>query len=173
MACVVAAESTRGNVVYVTDCEILKKRQDRGWSTPRLGQSSNPDHKWRMSRALKWRQGTFTVQWQRAHVAAADTKRENHDMALIFGHEMDDAVAKQAAKRHCEERQLSSGLGGCAGVAGPKGGSLRQTCKGPKHSNCVDQSRKGSFKRTVQNRLAVTFRTNPSPAGIWAFEAKV
>ena len=30
MACVVAAESTRGNVVYVTDCEILKKRQDRG-----------------------------------------------------------------------------------------------------------------------------------------------
>ena len=30
MACVVAAESTRGNVVYVTDFEILKKRQDIG-----------------------------------------------------------------------------------------------------------------------------------------------
>ena len=29
MACVVAAESTRGNVVYVTDYQILKKRQDR------------------------------------------------------------------------------------------------------------------------------------------------
>ena len=42
MACVVAAESTRGNVVYVTDYQILKKRQDRGWPTPRLGQGSNP-----------------------------------------------------------------------------------------------------------------------------------
>ena len=43
MACVVAAESTRGNVVYVTDYQILKKRQDRGWPVPRLGQGSNPD----------------------------------------------------------------------------------------------------------------------------------
>ena len=97
MACVVAAESTRGNVVYITDCEIPKKRQDRGWPTPRLGQGSNPDLWWRMSRALKSRQGTFTVQWQRAHVAAADIKHENHDMALVFGNEMADAVAKQAA----------------------------------------------------------------------------
>ena len=59
--CVVAAESTRGNVVYVTDCEILKKRQDRGWPTPRLGQGGNPDLWWRMSWAPKTRQGTFTV----------------------------------------------------------------------------------------------------------------
>ena len=42
VACVVAAQSTRGNVVYVTDYEILKKRQDRGSPTPRLGQGSNP-----------------------------------------------------------------------------------------------------------------------------------
>ena len=48
MACVVAAESTRGNVVYVTDYQILKKRQDRGWPTPRLGQGSNPDLWWRL-----------------------------------------------------------------------------------------------------------------------------
>ena len=40
--------------------------------------------------------GTFTVQWQRAHVAAADIEHENHDMALVFGNEMADAVAKQA-----------------------------------------------------------------------------
>ena len=40
MACVVAAESTRGNVVYVTDYQILKKRQDRGWPVPRLGQGA-------------------------------------------------------------------------------------------------------------------------------------
>ena len=65
MARVVAAESTRGNVVYVTDNEILTKRQDQGWPTPRLAQGSNPDLWWRMSRALKMRQGTFTVQWQR------------------------------------------------------------------------------------------------------------
>ena len=97
MACVVAAESTRGNVVYVTDNEVLKKRQDRGWPTPRLGQGSDLDLWWRMSRALKSRQGTFTVQWQRAHVAAADIKRENHDMVLVFGNEMTDAVATQAA----------------------------------------------------------------------------
>ena len=62
MACVVAAESTRGNVVYITEYEILKKRQDRSWPTPRLGQGGNPDLWWRMSRALKSRQGTFTVQ---------------------------------------------------------------------------------------------------------------
>ena len=97
MACVVAAESTRGNVVYITDNEILKTRQDRGWPTPRLGQGSNPDHWWRMSRALKSRQGTVTVQWQRAHVAAADIKLENHGMSLVFGNEIGDAVAKQAA----------------------------------------------------------------------------
>ena len=42
MACVVAADRTRGNVVYVTDNEILKKRQDRSWPTRRLGQGSNP-----------------------------------------------------------------------------------------------------------------------------------
>ena len=97
MACVVAAESTRGNVVYITDCEILKKRQDRSWPTPRLGQSSNPDL-WRwMSRAPKSRQGTFTVQWQRAHIAVAGIKHEDRDMALIFGNELADALAKQAA----------------------------------------------------------------------------
>ena len=39
----------------------------------------------------------FTVQWQRAHVAAADVMHENHDMALVFGNEMADAMAKQAA----------------------------------------------------------------------------
>ena len=97
MACVVAAESTRGNVVYVTDYQILKKRQDRGWPTPRLGQGSNPDLWWRLSRALKTRQGTFTVQWQRAHVDVADINTENHDMAIVFGNEMADAVAKKAA----------------------------------------------------------------------------
>ena len=37
------------------------------------------------------------MQWQRAHVAAADIKRGNHDMAHVFGNEMADAVAKQAA----------------------------------------------------------------------------
>ena len=59
MACVVAAESTRGNVVYVTDNQILKKRQDSCWPTPCLGHGSNPDLWWRLSRALKTRQGTF------------------------------------------------------------------------------------------------------------------
>ena len=97
MACVVAAESTRGNVVHITDREILKKRQDRGWPTPRFGQGSNPDLWWRMSRALKSRQGTFTVQWPRAHVAAVDIKHENRDVALVFGSEMAAAVAKLAA----------------------------------------------------------------------------
>ena len=97
MACVVAAESTRGNVVHITDCEILKKRQDGGWPTPRLGQGSNPDL-WRgMSRALKSMQVTFTIQWQRAHIALAGTKHEDRDMALIFGNELADALAKQAA----------------------------------------------------------------------------
>ena len=97
MACVVAAECTRGNVVYITDHEILKKRQDWCWPTSRLGQGSNPDLFWRMSRALKSRPGTFTIQWQRAHIAVADIEHENHDMALIFTNELADALAKQAA----------------------------------------------------------------------------
>ena len=42
MARVVAAGTTRGNVVYITDYEILKKRQDRV-GPPRLGQGSNPN----------------------------------------------------------------------------------------------------------------------------------
>ena len=37
------------------------------------------------------------MQWQRAHVAAANIKHENHDMALVFGNETADAVAKQEA----------------------------------------------------------------------------
>ena len=115
MACVLAAESTRGNVVYVTDYQILKKRQDRGWPVPRLGQGSNPDLWWRLSRALKTRQGTFTVHWQRAHIDVADIKTENHDMAIVFGNEMADAVAKQAGCG-CG----ASGLGGRAGMASPK-----------------------------------------------------
>ena len=84
-------------MVYATDYEILKKRQDSGWPTPRLGQGSNPDLWWRMSRALKSRQGTFTVQWQRAHNYAAYIKSENHDMSIVFGNEMADAMDKKAA----------------------------------------------------------------------------
>ena len=40
---------------------------------------------------------TFTIQWQRAHIDAAVFKSENHDMAVVFGNEMADAMAKQAA----------------------------------------------------------------------------
>ena len=50
-----------------------------------------------MSRALKTRHGTFTIQWQRAHIDAADIKSENHDMAIVVGNEMADAMPKQAA----------------------------------------------------------------------------
>ena len=39
------------------------------------------------------------MQWQRAHVAAADIKHESHGLALVFGNEMADAVAKQAARQ--------------------------------------------------------------------------
>ena len=37
------------------------------------------------------------MQWQRAHIDVADIKNENHDMAIVFGNEMADAVAKKAA----------------------------------------------------------------------------
>ena len=106
MACVVAAESTRGNVVYVTDNEILKKRQDRCWPTPRLGQGSNRDLWWRLSRALKTRQGTFTVRWQRAHIDVADIKSENHDMAIVFAAALRGAAAEQVAWVDALERQV-------------------------------------------------------------------
>ena len=120
MARVVAAESTRGNVVYVTDNEILTKRQDQGWPTPRLAQGSNPDLWWRMSRALKMRQGTFTVQWQRAHIDAADIKSENHDMAIVFGNEMAGAMAKQAANEAALRRAAAEQVAWVDGMAGRK-----------------------------------------------------
>ena len=66
------------------DFEILK-RQDKGWPTPRLGQGSNPDLWWKMSPALKSKQSIFAAQWQRAHVAAADIKARESDVALVFG----------------------------------------------------------------------------------------
>ena len=114
-------------MVFIIDNEILKKRQDRGWPTPRFGQGSIPDLWWRMSRALKSRQGT--VQWQRAHVAAADITHENHDMALVLGNEMADVVAKQAAN----EAALRGAAAEQVGWRGKsKGGSLRQTCNSPK-----------------------------------------
>ena len=174
MACVVAAESTRGNVVYVTYCEILKKRQDRGCPTPRLGQGSNRDLWWRMSQALKSRQGTFTVQWQRAHVAAADIKRENHDMVLDFGNEMMRWLSRRRAKRRCEERQQSRYPGWMRWLGRSKSGSLRQTCRFLKnHPNCLGFSRKGSQEGTVQNSSAISFRKDYTSIGISAIKAKV
>ena len=130
MACVVAAESTRGNVVYITDHEILKKRQGRGWPTPRFGQGSNPDLWQGMSRVLKSRQGTFMIQRQRGHIAVADTKHENHDMALIFTNELADALAKQAASEAALRGAAAEREACWRGRS--RGGSLRQTCKRPK-----------------------------------------
>ena len=74
-----------------------------------------------MSRALKSRHGTFTVQWQRAHVAAADIKRGNHDMVLVFGNETADAMVKKAASEAALRGAAGEqgGLGGCADMAGP------------------------------------------------------
>ena len=98
VACVVAAESTQSNVWSTSQTTRSSRKGRTGvGSTPRLGQGSNPNLWCRLSRVLKTRQGTFTVRWQRAHVAAADIKSENHDMALVLGNEMADAVAKQAA----------------------------------------------------------------------------
>ena len=89
------------------------------------------------------------MQWQRAHVAAADIKHENHDMALVFGNEMADAVAKQVAWVDSLAWQVQRWI--------------------------VEANLQASkaVEGTVQNRLAVTFRTNYTPAGISAFEAKV
>ena len=60
------------------------------------------------------------MQWQRAHVAVADIKRENHDMVLVFGNEMADVVAKGERSGAARSGSGASILGGCAGMAGPK-----------------------------------------------------
>ena len=163
MARVVAVESTRGNVVYVTDNQILKKRQDRGWPTPRLGQGSNPDLWWRLSRALKTRQGTFTVQWQRAHIDVADIKTENHDMAIVFGNEMADAGSGCGA----------DSLGGRDGLAVPKANHRGKFASVQSQSHCLDTSRKRSQESSIQNCLAGTFRAYYTSIGISTFQAEV
>ena len=172
MACVVAAEGTRGSVVHVTDYEILKKGQDRGWPTPRLGQGCFPDIWWRLSPALKSRQGTFTVQWQRAHVAAADIKRENHDMVLVFGNEMADAVAKQAASEAALRGAAAEQISRVDALACQVQRRIIEAAS-KNHANCFDQSRKGSQEGSVQNRLAVSSRTINTSIGISAIKAEV
>ena len=156
MACVVAAGGTRGNVVYVTDYEIFKKRQDRGWPTPRLGQGSNPDLWWRLSRALKSRQGTFTVQWQRAHVDA-DIKSENRDMAIVFGNEMADAMAEKAASEAALRRAAVEQVAWVdALIWQVQRRTLRQTCKRPKPIPLFDtsgeRSQESSCRRFSNNQ---------------------
>ena len=152
MACVVAAESTRGNVVYVTDYKILKKRQDRGWPVPRLGQGSNPDLWWRLSRALKTRQGTFTVQWQRAHIDVADIKTENHDMAIVLGNEMADAVAMRAASE-----------------AAVRGAAAEQIAWVDTMAWQVQRRIIRSQESSIQNCFASTFRADHTSIGISTF----
>ena len=115
-----------------------------------------------MSRALKSRQGSFTIQWQRAHIDAADIKSGNHNTAIVFGNEMADAMAKQAALRW---------LGWMRWRGRSKGESLRQTCKRPKPPHCFDWLRTGSQEGTVQNCPAGACRTNNTPAGISAIKA--
>ena len=97
MACVVAAESTRGNVVYVTDYQILKKRQDRGWPTPRLGGDCPVPSK----RGKEHLRCSGSV---RILTLLTSIKTENHDMAIVFGNEMADAVAKKAASEAAVRR---------------------------------------------------------------------
>ena len=75
-------------------------------------------------------QGTFTIQWQRAHIAVADTKHENHDMALIFTNELADAVAKQAASEAALRGAAAERVACWRGRF--RGGALRLTCKRPK-----------------------------------------
>ena len=66
--------------------------------------------------------------WQRAHVAAADIK--NHDMALVFGNEMADAVAKQAASEAAPRGAAAEQVSWVDALAWQV--PLRQTCKHPK-----------------------------------------
>ena len=118
MACMAAAGSTRGNVVYITDYEIFKKRQDRGWPTPRLGQGSNPDFGCSGSeRTLRlWISSTRIMTW-RSYLAMRWLTRW---------------PSRRRMKRRCEERQLNKWPGWMRWRGRSRGGSLRQTCKRPK-----------------------------------------
>ena len=169
MACVVAAESTRGNVVYVTDYQILKKGQDRGWPVPRLGQGSNPDLWWRLS--LKTRQGTFTVQWQRAHIYVADIKTENHDMAIVFGNEMADAVAKRAASEAAVRGAAAEQIAWVNAMAWQVQRRIIEANLQASKANptVCDTSRKRSQESSIQNCLAGTFRADHTSIGFSTF----
>ena len=130
MACVVGAESTQGNVVYITDCEILKKRQDRGWPTPRLGQGSNPDLWWRLSSALKSKQ-------ERSQCSDSErTSQPQTSSTTIMtqrSFSLADALANQRrVRRRCEVRQLNKWLGRMRWRGRFNDGLLRQTCQHPK-----------------------------------------
>ena len=97
MACVEAAGSTRGNLDYVTDFEILKKREDRGWLHHDLGKVATLTSGGECLEPCKrGREHSRCSGSVRTLTLPISSLRITH-MALVFGNEMADAMAKQAA----------------------------------------------------------------------------
>ena len=72
------------------------------------------------------------MQWQRAHIDVADIKTENHDMAIVFGNEMADAVAKWAASEAAVRGAAAEQIAWVDAMAWQVQRPSRQICKRPK-----------------------------------------
>ena len=154
MAFVVTAESTRGNVVYVTDYEILKRRQDRGWPTPRLGQGSNPDPWWRMSRGKEHSRCSGSERTLRLQTSSVKTTTRRSYLAMRW---LMRWPSRRRAKRRCEERQQGRYPGWTRWHGRSNGGSLRQTCRPEKTTPTILISREKGLRRAQYKTVFHSF----------------
>ena len=123
------------------------------------------------SRALKTRQGTFTVQWQRAHIDAPDIKSANHDMAIVFGNERADAMAKQAANEAALRGAAAEPVAWVDALAWQV--QRRITVSVPSQPHCLDSSGERSQEVSDKNCPSGTFRAHHTSIGISTFQAAV
>ena len=159
MACVVAAESTRGNVVYVTDYQILKKRHDRGlahtapWTRqqPRSLVAIVPCPK---NEARKHLQCSGSVRMLTLPTSKMRITTWRLYLAMRWPMRW---LRRQQVKRRCGVRQRNKWLGWTRWLGSSREGSLRQLASVQSQSHSFDTSRKRSQEGSIQNCLAGTF----------------
>ena len=160
IAFVVAAESTRGDVVYITDYEILKKRQDEGLA------HTTSWARWQ-SRALVEDVSCPEIEARILHSTVAASAHcgrrhhhENHDMALVFGNELADARPKQAASDAALRGATAEQVAWVDALAWQvQRRIVEANMQASKATPTVLTSCERGLRRgTVRNRPAVTFR---------------
>ena len=114
------------------------------------------------------------MQWQRAHIDAADIKSENHDMAIVFGNEMADATAMQAANEAALRGAAAEQVAWWTRWLGKSNGeSLRQTCKASKTNPTVEILRENLGRVQYKTVLQALFEQTTHQLAISAIKTAV